>query len=178
MAVSAAEAFHAWHDFYLLIGAASATLVGAMFVVASIGSNMLTPRHEPAIRAFLTPTVIHLSTIMIAGALAMIPSLDWPVLGIAFGGGGVGGLVYSFLVGWRVVRRNHVARVDHVWYAVLPIVSYAVIVGAALTILLHATPNLEALAGGILLLLIAGIRNAWDMIIFFASRDSTDGSSS
>jgi hypothetical protein len=170
---SAAEAFHAWHDFYVLVATIAATLVGAMFVVASIGSNMLTPKHEPAIRAFLTPTVIHLSGIALAGALATIPSLEWRTMAIVFGVGGAGGLIYSLLVGWRVVTRPDLERVDHFWYAALPVLAYVIGLVAVAMLLLHKAGELEMLAGGILVLLIASIRNAWDMIIFFASRDNS-----
>src|SRR5262249_26047214 len=34
------ELLHSWHDFYLLVGTASATLVGLMFVAASIGAQV------------------------------------------------------------------------------------------------------------------------------------------
>jgi hypothetical protein len=50
----------AWHDFFSLIGTAAATLIGAMFVVVSIGIGFLTQDRAVAIRTFLTPTVTHL----------------------------------------------------------------------------------------------------------------------
>jgi hypothetical protein len=172
MPVSAAEAFHAWHDFYVLTATIAATLVGAMFVVASIGSNLLTPRSESAIQAFLTPTVVHLSGIILASAAAAIPSLDALGVEIVFGGGGTAGVAYSLYVAWRVIHRHEVERVDHIWYAALPFIAYVVAVAAAVLLLLHKSGVFEVLASGVLLLLVASIRNAWDMIIFFASRDN------
>lgn len=171
MTGSAAEIFRAWHDFYLLVGATAGTLIGAMFVVASIGSSLLTRAHAPQIRAFLTPTVIHLASVVVASAVAVVPTLEWLVLGVGFAIGGGAGLVYSLVVGWWIARRQ-VEWIDRIWYALLPVIGYGIILADALSIFLHATPNFEALAAGVLLLLIAGIRNAWDMIVFFASRDS------
>jgi drug/metabolite transporter superfamily protein YnfA len=172
VAGSAAEAFHDWHDFYLLLSAAAATLIGAMFVVASIGSSFLTRQHGPQIRAFLTPTVIHLSSVVLASAVATVPSLEWRFLGLVYAAGGGAGMIYSLVIGWNVARRR-VEWSDQIWYALIPVVGYGIILAAALTIFLRAPPNFEALAVGVLLLLVASIRNAWDLIIFFAARDNS-----
>jgi|SRR5579864_8526582 len=171
MGGSAAEAFRAWHDFYMLIASAAATLIGAMFVVASIGAGFLTPRHTPQIRVYLTPTVIHLASVLLAAAVTMAPSLDWRFLGLAFALGGTAGMAYSLVIGWQVARRR-VEWSDQIWYALIPIVGYVVVLAAALSIFLRTVPDLEALAVGLLLLFVAGIRNAWDLIVFFASRDN------
>lgn len=170
MPVVAAEAFRSWHDFYVLTGTAAATLIGAMFVVASIGSGFLTQQHGPQIRAYLTPTMVHLATVALASMLAMVPSLDWQAVAALFGAGGVAGIGYSSLNGWRVARAR-LEWSDQLWYGLIPIAAYAIITAAALTIVLRAIPNFEALAVGLVLLLVAGIRNSWDMIIFFAVRD-------
>lgn len=175
MTESAAEAFRAWHDFYMLLGTAAATLIGAMFVVASIGSSLLTRSHAPQIRIFLTPTVIHLSSVVLAAVVAMMPAVDWLALNILFGVGGIGGIVYSFLIGLRIVKSRNIDWEDRVWYALLPLVGYGIILAAALSILLRAVPDLLAIAVGLVLLVVAGIRNAWDMIIFFASQDNDLG---
>jgi hypothetical protein len=172
MADSAAAAFHDWHDFYVLLGTAAATLIGAMFVVASIGASFLSRRHAPQIGTYLTPTVIHLASVVLASAAALVPALDWQSLALGFAAGGGAGVVYSILIGWRIARRREVKWSNHIWYALIPIVGYGVILAAALSIYLDAVPSFAALAVGLVLLLVAGIRNAWDMIIFFASRDS------
>ena len=174
MPASAAEEFHAWHDYYMLIGTAASTLIGAMFVVASLGSGFLTRQHAPQIRTYMTPTVIHLSSALLTAALALAPALAREVLAVAFGAGGGAGMIYSSVVGWQIARRR-VEWSDQVWYALIPIVGYGVVVAAGLSVVLRAAPNFAALAAGALLLVVAGIRNAWDMIIFFAARDRDSG---
>ena len=72
------ELIHTWHDFFVFMGTASATLIGAMFVVASIGGGFLTRDRSPEIRAFLTPTVIHLATVLLGCALMLVPGLEAP----------------------------------------------------------------------------------------------------
>jgi hypothetical protein len=172
MAVPAVEAFHAWHDFFVLLGTGAATLVGAMFVVASIGSSFLTEKSEPQIRAFMTPTVIHLSTVLLGCLLAMVPSLDWPAASIVFGLVGLAGFLYSARTALRVAG-NQALLVDRLWYGIIPTIGYAVILAAALLMSLRAQNGLETLAVGLVLLVVASIRNSWDLIVFYAQR--TDG---
>lgn len=169
MPVAAVAALRAWHDFYVLIGAGAATLIGAMFVVASIGSSFLTEENEPQIRAFMTPTVLHLSTVLLGCALAMVPSLEWTALGVCFGLGGLAGIVYSGRTALRVAG-TEVVFVDRLWYGLIPAVAYGVIAVAALLMVVHPQGGLETLAVGLVLLVVASIRNAWDLIVFYAQR--------
>jgi hypothetical protein len=43
--ISLTDAARPWHDWYMLIGTASATLVGLMFVAASVGSRLYTRKN-------------------------------------------------------------------------------------------------------------------------------------
>ena len=51
-----------WHDFYGLVGTASATLVGLMFVAASVGASVFSASQQEPMKAYLTPTVAHFSS--------------------------------------------------------------------------------------------------------------------
>jgi hypothetical protein len=163
------ELLHPWHDFFVFMGTAAATLIGAMFVVASIGGGFLTRDRSPEIRAFLTPTVVHLATVLLGCALMLVPGLEAPSLVVLLGLGGIAGLVYSGLVGGRLVRRR-IDFGDRVWYAGVPVCGYAVMLAAAVMIALRAPVTLYTLAVTMALLLIAGIRNAWDLILFFVTQ--------
>jgi len=79
----------------MILGTASATLIGAMFVVVSIGSGFLTRERAIGIRTFLTSTVVNLSATLSGAALTMVPALDWLWLGGIVGVAGIAGLVYS-----------------------------------------------------------------------------------
>lgn len=50
-----------WHDFYALVGAAVATLVGRMFVAASIGANLFNEKAREPMKAFIISTLLHFS---------------------------------------------------------------------------------------------------------------------
>lgn len=158
-----------WHDFYTLIGAASATLIGAMFVVVSLGSGVLRPEGAAATRVFLTSTVAHLSAALFGCALAMVPSLDPLSLGILIGLGGLVGFVYSSRNLFSI-RQHNVDRGDRIWYAALPFAGYAVMLAAAAGMPWRPPAGLDMLALALGLLLAAGIRNSWDMIVFLVGR--------
>ena len=44
-----------WHDFYLLVGTAGATLLALLFVAVSLGVGFLTEEKAPATRTFYSP---------------------------------------------------------------------------------------------------------------------------
>lgn len=170
MAMPAVEAFHAWHDFFVLLGTGAATLIGAMFVVASIGASFLTEQSEPQIRAYMTPTVLHLSTVLIGSGLTMVPSLDWQALSVCFGLGGLAGFLYSARAALWIARGKEVLLVDRLWYGFIPTIGYAVLVAAAVLIGLRWPRGIETFVVGLLLLLVDSIRNSWDLIVFYAQR--------
>ncbi|MBV9966650.1 MAG: hypothetical protein JO008_13245 [Alphaproteobacteria bacterium] len=169
MPVPTFEAIHDWHDFFVLLGTGAATLIGAMFVVVSIGSRFMTEQRLPHITAFISATVVHLSAVVLTCAVTMIPGIEWRWLGLVLGCGGAAGLAYCAVMGWRVVH-GRVDWSDPVWYAAVPFLAYAVILLAGLSAL-RSDPSVTALAVGPVLLLLGGIRNSWDMIIYFALRD-------
>lgn len=174
MSATVADAVHAWHDFYSLLGTASATLIGAAFIVASIGNRFMTEERLPQIGAFITSTVVHLSVVVMISALVTVPALDWRSLGIIFALAGLAGIAYCVVAGGRVLRAS-VHWTDPVWYGLVPLVAYAAMLAAALSMLLNQEAGFEALAIAPALLLITGIRNAWDMIVYFATRDDSPG---
>lgn len=169
MAGTVADLLHEWHDFYVLLGTASATLVGLMLVAASIGAGFYTGAHEAGMNTFITPTVVHFAAVLLICLLTTVPSHSWTSLGGLLGAGGLIGFLYSCRV-WRAVRARHrrtrVAFVDRFWYALIPVLGYALIVGAAGALLLHAAASPYIMAAALIVLLLAGLRNAWDMTIW------------
>src|SRR5437763_15174567 len=75
------ELLHNWHDFYMLLGTASATLVGLMFVAASIGVQIFTETNRPGTGAFISPTVVHFSSALFLCVAGTIPVHRWFTLG-------------------------------------------------------------------------------------------------
>ncbi|HUZ73217.1 MAG TPA: hypothetical protein VMU87_09535 [Stellaceae bacterium] len=159
-----------WHDFYVILATAAGTLIGAMFIVASIGDRNMTRSRATAVASFVTPTAIHLSVVLLACALLVVPSLTRRSLGLIGGLGGLVGLVVATRIFWRVLHAK-VDHVDRLWYGGLPVLGYIGIVAAAAMVLARVPGDVETLAAALGLLVVASIRNAWDLIIFLVAQD-------
>src|SRR5579871_619796 len=106
MPKSLAELLHDWHDFYVLIGTASATLVGLIFVSASIGSTIFNEGHREPMKAFISPTVVHFVSVLFAALLVTIPTHGWYSLGGLLGAEGLAGSIYCGGILVQVVLRH------------------------------------------------------------------------
>jgi hypothetical protein len=169
MQVSFVELLHAWRDFFIVVGTAGASLIGAMFVVISIAIGILTRERSDAAHAYLTSTVIHLGGVVLASLLTMVPDVEWRGFGIILIVGGAIGIGYEIMIA-RAVRQYRVDWTDQLWYTALPLVAYAVLVGAGVLSIATDGRSVALLAAALLLLLICGVRNAWDMILTFVTR--------
>jgi hypothetical protein len=161
----------AWHEFYTLAGTASATLIGLLFVAASVGSSVW--ERPAALRVFLSATVVHFSSILVISLCIMAPLRSVAVYGLVFAVGGLFGLVYCFLVIRDTVRdglSKSIDLEDRTWYAALPVAGYVLMMGAGIAVAMGFEPGAMVLAISIGLLLVAGIRNAWDITVWIVTR--------
>lgn len=53
MTESFAQTLHAWQNFYMLLGEASATLTGLMFIAASLGIRLIDDKAGPKVQTFI-----------------------------------------------------------------------------------------------------------------------------
>jgi hypothetical protein len=175
MQSSAAELFHTWHDFYVLVGTASATLVGLMFVAASIGGSVFNETHRIALQAFISPTVVNFAAALFISIGVMIPSQTSLSLGLLLTAGGVAGVIYAGRVWFYmfVRRRFHVDAIDRNFYATVPLLGYLLVLAAGILLLLGLGWSAEVTAAALVVLLFAGIRNAWDMTTWIMMRTPT-----
>src|SRR6187455_2202026 len=68
------EVLHEWHEFYLLVGTAAATVLALLFVAVSLGAGYLTSQHQAPTRTFMSPVVIHFTSVFFVAAVCLIPS--------------------------------------------------------------------------------------------------------
>lgn len=161
-----------WQNFYLLAGSASATLIGLIFVAISLGARLLPTQADSSVRAFVTPTVLHFGAVVVFSAIALIPVLGPGGLGlISLVIGGLG-LVYSANV-LRQMRLHHeqqqaLDKRHWLWHLVLPLSGYLLIFAAGVGLLLGPAGWVAALAPAMVVLLIVGLRNAFDLIMWIA----------
>jgi hypothetical protein len=59
---------------------------------------------------------------------------------------------------------------DWAWYTIVPFVAYGAIFGGAIALAAAPVHALFILAGGVVLLIFIGIRNAWDIVTYIAIR--------
>lgn len=175
MDTSFAELVEDWHDFDVLVGTAAATLVGLMFVAASIGASVFTERDRSALKAFISPTVVHFTTVLMIAVVALVPTHEWHTLAGLLAVVGVAGAIYSTNV-WIelfIHRRFNVDVVDRLFYAGIPLVGHLLLLLAAFFLWRQSEAGLDLLAAGQITLLLAAIRNAWDMMIWIVIRIPT-----
>jgi hypothetical protein len=177
METSLANLLHEWHDFYVLLGTASATLVGLMFVAASIGAAVVNEEHRAALGAFITPTVVHFAAVLFAALVVTMPIHHWESISALLAAGGLAGVVYGgrVLVALVVRHRFTVDVVDRLFYALIPLVGYLLALAAAVLGFLHVAASAYVMATALLVLLLAGLRNAWDMMVWIMLRAPSSG---
>jgi hypothetical protein len=168
-----ADALEHWHDFYMLLGTASATLVGLLFVAATVGSGVFTGARRAASRMFLSASVIHFSSLLIACLIVLAPAQNWMSLGVMIVACGIFGLAYYGLT-WRDTVRDGLSKSidwdDRIWYAVLPVICYLFETASGVALALRFGLGCMALALSLGLLLVIGIHNAWDITLWSITR--------
>lgn len=171
---SPAELLRDWHDFHLLVGTASATLVGLMFVAASIGANVFNRDKQSAMSAFIGSTVVNFSTVLFVCILAAIPSHTFATLGGLIAAAGLAGLVYSGRICGQIFisRSFAVDAMDRMFYGLIPLIGYLLVTIAGAMLLMRSAMSPQVLAAALITLLLAGIHNAWDMMSWIVIRTS------
>ncbi len=172
---SLADLIEDWHDFDLLVGTAAATLVGLMFVAASIGASFYTEKNRAGMQTFISPTVVHFTSVLVLALLALVPTHEWLTLAGLLALVGAAGGIYSANLWMQlfVRRRFDVDIVDRLFYAAIPLLGYLLLLLAAFFLLRQSEAGLDLLAAAQITLLLAGIRNAWDMMIWIVIRVPT-----
>ena len=166
------EMLEKWHEFFIVLGAAAGTLIGAMFVVVSIASGLV-KGSELSSRIFVTPTIIHLAFVLMSCALTLVPSLTRVTFGASAGVAGIVFIGYAGRNTFHIGHRRALEWSDHLWYSVTPLIAYLLMIVSGILVLEAAPGAVETLAFALALLVISGIRNAWDLILFFLERQGS-----
>jgi hypothetical protein len=170
------KVLESWHDFYIAAAAAAATLMGLMFVVMTLGQRSLaTQQGKKVTRALHTPTVAFFVAIVVVSLLVLMPATSPHTLGVLLAVVAVSGLGYMIASGaFRIWLDNELGVDDLVWYVILPYVGFAALGAAAAAIWVQAAFGMALLAGATLLLLLVGIRNAWDLVVYSVQKGDAD----
>jgi hypothetical protein len=161
--------FAAWESFYVIIGSSAAALTGLQFVVIVLGAEVGLGS-APTNRAFGTPTIVHFGAVLLLSAILSAPWHRLPSAGLCLTACGIAGLAYGVNVIRHARRQTDYKPVleDWLWHFTLPLIAYAALTAAAVTLQRHPEPSLFAVGGVALLLLFVGIHNAWDSVTYIA----------
>jgi hypothetical protein len=157
-----------WQNFYVIIGSSAGALTGLMFVVITLIAGSRVQRSSGTIAAFGTPTVVHFCAALLVAAILSAP---WQALwnaGLLLGLSGLGGVTYVVIVVRRTRHQTDYKPMleDWLWFVVFPLVSYTVLVVAAILLPGNPAPALFGIGAVTVLLLFIGIHNAWDTVTY------------
>jgi len=170
--MSAMNELEGWANFYILVAAAAATLIGLLFVVITLAAERRVSEASK-IPIYLTPTVIYFASVLFLAALLCFPSQTRLTANCCICLMGVAGLVYSgaFFVR-RGVKINYYELHDWIAYAAFPFASYGIIVLGGVLFLHDPQLGLTLVAVAMLLLLAVSIRNSWAIAVDVVSTHS------
>jgi hypothetical protein len=167
----------AWESFYVIVGSSGAALTGLQFVVIALiadartqGAARAQESNDQSIAAFGTPTIVHFCSVLLVSAILSAPWHGLSSVGLTLGVCGLVGVVYGVIVVRRARRQTGYRPVweDWLWHAVLPLISYALILISAIVLRSYPQRALFVIGATALLLLFIGIHNAWDTVTYIA----------
>ncbi|HET9175014.1 MAG TPA: hypothetical protein VFN84_01545 [Pseudolabrys sp.] len=172
------ESLHAWHEFYLLLGTAAATLLALLFVAVSLGAGYLSDKDQRGPRTFMSPVVIHFTSVFFISAVCLVPSHGPIFFAVLIGATALLGIAVSIVITVWVVRTELTNYVqDYFAYGLLPVGAYFALFVASIMIYFDHAYAMEVLGGGLLVLAIVNIRNAWDLTLSMVRRHAGERSS-
>jgi hypothetical protein len=159
-----------WHDFYMLLGTASAALVALLFVAASVGAGLIDPTRSTATRTYMSPIIFHYTCVLFVSLMVLVPDMTERRLAFIVALLALAGIGFSVAVLIGVVRSAASDVADRFGYGAGPLAAYAAALVAAGLLWTYSPAGPNVLAGALVLLLLINIRNAWDLTITFARR--------
>jgi hypothetical protein len=164
-----------WHEFFLLLGTAGLTLTGLLFVVISLGPRVAADRHATNVRAFVSPNAVFFTATLIVSSLFLVPGLSAMMIGVLLCFGAGASLVYlAYTRGHQQWRHNKLPMLDWIWFVGLPFLSYLLLLFAGVGFLVELSFAIHGVAAGLVLLVVTGIRNAWDLVLWTAQQQHKD----
>jgi hypothetical protein len=173
------ESLHEWHEFYLLVGTAAATVLALLFVAVSLGAGYLTARHQAPTRTFMSPVVIHFTSVFFIAAVCLIPSHGPVFFSALIAATALLGVAVSTVTSVLVIRRDWTQYVpDYFAYGLLPVAAYLALLMSGIMVYAEMSYAPEVLAGALLGLMLVNIRNAWDLTLSMVRHHADDRPSS
>ena len=175
MQASGSEMFHDWEDFYLIVGSAAGALIGIMFVVATLMAGLESRTVSRGARVFFTPIVFHFAMVVVVSAIAVVPELPPPVVGVMIALCAAIGCVYSTTTTIRIFTPSSQDQPSHwtdkYFYGFVPTATYLGLACAAGAVWLSPRGATYGIGASMLALLLIGIRDSWDLGTYLLQKE-------
>ena len=171
--------FEHWDSFYLLVGGAAGALIGLLFIVMTLIRGGDTGARLRGAAIFMTPTVVHLSMVLVLSALATAPGLRDQTTGLIFG---VCALACLGFTG-RALVMLAMGSVDtthwsDLWaYGVAPFAASLALGLSTAAIWIAPDWAARGVAASVIAMLLIAIRNAWDLVTWITAKGGNVGDS-
>ena len=163
--------FRGWDNVFMLLGTASGGLIGLVFIVITLTAGYDRDRAMRGASRYMTPTLVQFAVVLVISAISLAP-LDAGLQRGALALLALAALIFTLADTLRMFLAggDGVVHWSDPWcYAVAPAISYVLVGVAAMA---GWALGLGALA---LVILMCGIRNAWDLITWLAPRGPGPG---
>ena len=172
--------FEGWTDYFVLLGTAAAGLIGLLFVVVTLTTNIDRSRALRAGGVYMTPIAAHFGVVLSISACILIPRLTAPQVAILIALFSALGFSAAMRSCFGIVDFHRGADPPHwsdFWgYGAAPAGAYLLFGVATAGVWRREAWSPYLLAAVMLVLLLVAIRNAWDLLTWMApGRDAAGG---
>jgi len=156
--------FEGWSNFFSMTGSAGATLVGLLFIVVTLNTDLSTSRTLDIARASMTPALYSFGGVMFQSMIALVPWRSPWHGGVVFVVVGIVGLIYRV----NAVRlrstlhlRSIQGPVDWIFHNAVPVIASLLLLLGGAGWVAGAVFAPFAIAAASTLLLVSGIYRTW-----------------
>lgn len=168
--------FEHWGEFYLLAGSAAAVLIGLIFVVVTLMSDRPRSSVLDGSKLYMGPIVLGVSFVLALSAAALTPGINAGQFALVAAVIALWGLVRGFLSIAGIRRLGGEVHWTDVWfYGAVPTALYLALAGTAWAFWMDWPCAPYALAAVVTGLLLAAVRNEWDLVTWLAPRGDETG---
>jgi hypothetical protein len=165
-----------WDNFFVITGGAAGGLTGLTFVVITLAADAHRVRLV-GVRAFVSPTIVHFGAVLALAAYLTMPRHTAFSLSLGVGAVGLAELVYIGTIAAAIHRMKGEYRPvleDWIWNVLLPAFCFGGLLTMALLFSTWPKQCLYGVAAAIMLLMIVGIHNAWDIAVWNTVNQQTE----
>ena len=166
--------FQGWDNFFFMMGSAAAGLIGLLFIVVTLTSGADRSQIQRGQTLYMTPTAVHFAVVLSTSAVALAPGLPGPATAALVLIVALVGLASAARAALGIASPRPGAEPPHwsdFWmYGATPTALCVALCAAAIAMGAQVAGAPHAFAALLLLLLLTGIRNAWDLVTWIAPK--------